>query len=124
MVDAELFDKLDYVARVARGRNCPFGGIQLVCCGDFFQVHTHTHTHHYCTFAYTAPPHISISFIPSYEHVIGGWMLRYSCRQSSPEGRGMERQQSRKQVTGSRMEELDFASRRRPGKRLLKPAWN
>lgn len=38
MIDAELFDKLDYIARVVRGRNCPFGGVQLVCCGDFFQV--------------------------------------------------------------------------------------
>lgn len=38
MVDAELFDKLDYVARVVRGKNVPFGGVQLVCCGDFFQV--------------------------------------------------------------------------------------
>ena len=38
MVDADLFDKLDYVARVVRGKDSPFGGVQLVCCGDFFQV--------------------------------------------------------------------------------------
>lgn len=38
MVDADLFDKLDYVARVVRGKDSPFGGIQLVCCGDFFQL--------------------------------------------------------------------------------------
>ena len=38
MVSAELFDKLDYVARVVRGLNRPFGGVQLVVCGDFFQL--------------------------------------------------------------------------------------
>lgn len=38
MVSAELFDKLDYIARVVRGLNQPFGGIQLVVCGDFFQL--------------------------------------------------------------------------------------
>jgi hypothetical protein len=38
MIDAELFDKLDFVARVVRGQNKPFGGIQLICSGDFFQL--------------------------------------------------------------------------------------
>eukprot|EP01031_Cornospumella_fuschlensis_P027376 gene27376-33066_t len=38
MLSAELFDKLDIIAR--RIRNClkPFGGLQLVLCGDFFQL--------------------------------------------------------------------------------------
>ncbi len=27
MIDAELFDKLDFVARVVRGQNKPFGGM-------------------------------------------------------------------------------------------------
>lgn len=43
MVDADLFDKLDYVARVVRGKDSPFGGVQLVCCGDFFQVQASRH---------------------------------------------------------------------------------
>ena len=38
MVDAELFDKLEYIAREVRRNQYPFGGIQLVCCGDFFQL--------------------------------------------------------------------------------------
>ena len=38
MISADLFDKIDYVARVVRGINRPFGGVQLVVCGDFFQL--------------------------------------------------------------------------------------
>jgi ATP-dependent DNA helicase PIF1 len=29
MIDAELFDKLDFVARVVRGQNKPFGGTAM-----------------------------------------------------------------------------------------------
>lgn len=38
MLDADLFDKLELVARRARGRPEPFGGVQVVLCGDFFQI--------------------------------------------------------------------------------------
>jgi len=44
MLDGELFDKLDLVGRLVRGhyrmdRRClPFGGLQLVLCGDFAQL--------------------------------------------------------------------------------------
>jgi ATP-dependent DNA helicase PIF1 len=38
MIDCVLFDKLDAVARAVRGSNLPFGGIQLVLSGDFFQL--------------------------------------------------------------------------------------
>eukprot|EP00698_Gefionella_okellyi_P010198 TRINITY_DN2633_c0_g1_i1.p1 TRINITY_DN2633_c0_g1~~TRINITY_DN2633_c0_g1_i1.p1 ORF type:complete len:371 (-),score=87.99 TRINITY_DN2633_c0_g1_i1:1466-2578(-) len=38
MLDAELFDNLDVIARAVRGNDVPFGGIQLVLCGDFFQL--------------------------------------------------------------------------------------
>ena len=38
MVDAELFDKLEAVARSLRNNARPFGGIQLVITGDFFQL--------------------------------------------------------------------------------------
>lgn len=38
MVDGELFDKLEAVARQIRGNGRPFGGIQLIITGDFFQL--------------------------------------------------------------------------------------
>ncbi len=38
MIDADFFDKLEAVARAVRKSKKPFGGIQLVLCGDFFQL--------------------------------------------------------------------------------------
>jgi ATP-dependent DNA helicase PIF1 len=38
MVDAGLFDKLEELARTLRKDTRPFGGIQLVVTGDFFQL--------------------------------------------------------------------------------------
>lgn len=38
MVDGELFDKLEGIARMMRNNGRPFGGIQLVVTGDFFQL--------------------------------------------------------------------------------------
>ena len=38
MVDADLFDKLESIARIIRNNGRPFGGIQLVITGDFFQL--------------------------------------------------------------------------------------
>lgn len=38
MVDGEFFDKLEAVARAVRKSKKPFGGIQLVLCGDFLQL--------------------------------------------------------------------------------------
>ncbi|KAM0722669.1 hypothetical protein Q7P37_002110 [Cladosporium fusiforme] len=38
MVDGELFDKLEAIARNLRNNGRPFGGIQLVITGDFFQL--------------------------------------------------------------------------------------
>lgn len=39
MMDADLFDKLDEIGRALRGEpNKPFGGIQLIVCGDFAQL--------------------------------------------------------------------------------------
>jgi ATP-dependent DNA helicase PIF1 len=38
MVDGELFDKLEGIARTLRNNGRPFGGIQLVITGDFFQL--------------------------------------------------------------------------------------
>lgn len=39
MIDGRLFDKLDAIAReIRRKKSSPFGGIQLVVCGDFYQL--------------------------------------------------------------------------------------
>ncbi|XP_042504799.1 ATP-dependent DNA helicase PIF1-like [Macadamia integrifolia] len=40
MVDADLFDNLEYIARGIRAnhKNRVWGGIQLIVCGDFFQL--------------------------------------------------------------------------------------
>lgn len=39
MVDGVFFDKLDYIAKqLRRNESKPFGGIQIICTGDFFQL--------------------------------------------------------------------------------------
>lgn len=38
MVDGELFDKLNQIARTIRNDGRPWGGIQVVITGDFFQL--------------------------------------------------------------------------------------
>ena len=38
MLDGGLFDKLEQLARKVRRNDAPFGGLQLVLCGDFFQL--------------------------------------------------------------------------------------
>lgn len=38
MIDGKLFTKIDEVAKVIRNNQKPFGGIQIVCSGDFFQL--------------------------------------------------------------------------------------
>lgn len=38
MVDGELFDKLNQIGRTIRNNGRPWGGIQLVITGDFFQL--------------------------------------------------------------------------------------
>ncbi|GJE87831.1 ATP-dependent DNA helicase PIF1 [Phanerochaete sordida] len=38
MIDGKLFDKLEFIARVLRKNNQPFGGIQLIVSGDFCQL--------------------------------------------------------------------------------------
>lgn len=35
MVDGELLDKLNEISKRLRKNDAPFGGIQLVACGDF-----------------------------------------------------------------------------------------
>lgn len=38
MLDGDLLDALDVVAKMARNNSGPFGGVHLILCGDFFQL--------------------------------------------------------------------------------------
>ncbi|XP_062545899.1 ATP-dependent DNA helicase PIF1 [Armigeres subalbatus] len=38
MVDGSYFEKIEAVARYVRKSDKPFGGVQLILCGDFFQL--------------------------------------------------------------------------------------
>lgn len=38
MLDAQLLDKLEEIGRLIRGNQRPFGGIQVILTGDFFQL--------------------------------------------------------------------------------------
>jgi ATP-dependent DNA helicase PIF1 len=38
MIDAQLFDKIERLARILRRNTRPFGGMQVVLCGDFAQL--------------------------------------------------------------------------------------
>lgn len=38
MIDGKLFTKLDHLGKLVRENTAPFGGIQLVCTGDFYQL--------------------------------------------------------------------------------------
>lgn len=38
MVDGDLYDKLEHIARAIKNNGRPFGGIQVVVTGDFFQL--------------------------------------------------------------------------------------
>lgn len=38
MIDGELLDKLNHIAKRLRKSKKPFGGIQIILCGDFFQL--------------------------------------------------------------------------------------
>lgn len=38
MIDGDFFDKMEEVARAVRKSQKPFGGLQLVVCGDFLQL--------------------------------------------------------------------------------------
>ena len=38
MMSRKIFDALETVARIVRGNTLPFGGIQVIFCGDFYQL--------------------------------------------------------------------------------------
>lgn len=66
MVDGELFDKLEEIARRIRKNGRPFGGIQLVITGDFFQLPPVPDYGKQATFAFDAN-----TWLTSIHHTIG-----------------------------------------------------
>ncbi len=38
MLTTDLFEKLDLIGRTIRQKNAPWGGLQLILCGDYFQL--------------------------------------------------------------------------------------
>lgn len=76
MVDADLFDKLEAIARNIRRDGRPFGGIQLVITGDFFQLPPVPDRDRVAKFAFDAD-----TWKASINHTIG---LHHVFRQKDP----------------------------------------
>jgi ATP-dependent DNA helicase PIF1 len=76
MVDGDLFDKLEQIARTIRNNGRPFGGIQLVITGDFFQLPPVPEYGKVSKFAFDAG-----TWTTSIEHTIG---LHHVFRQKDP----------------------------------------
>ena len=66
MVDGELFDKLEAVARQIKNNGRPFGGIQLIITGDFFQLPPVPDNNKIARFAFEAE-----TWNTSIDHTIG-----------------------------------------------------
>ncbi|USP78436.1 mitochondrial dna helicase [Curvularia clavata] len=81
MVDGDLFDKLESIARTIRNNGRPFGGIQLVITGDFFQLPPVPEFGKPAKFAFDAG-----TWTTSIEHTIG---LTHVFRQKDPVFAGM-----------------------------------
>lgn len=54
MLDAPTLDAVDLATRTLRGSNQPFGGLQVILVGDFFQLPPVTHNQEPASFAYEA----------------------------------------------------------------------
>lgn len=76
MVDGDLFDKLEGIARTIRNNGRPFGGIQLIITGDFFQLPPVPDQGRVAKFAFDAA-----TWNTSIEHTIG---LTQVFRQKNP----------------------------------------
>ena len=77
MVDGDLFDKLEEVARRIRNNGRPFGGIQLIVTGDFFQLPPVPEPNREQNFAFNAA-----TWNTTIQHTI---LLEHVFRQKDPE---------------------------------------
>lgn len=81
MIDGDFFDKIEEIARVLRKSTLPFGGIQLILTGDFFQLPPVASDGRKPVFLFD-----SKSWKTSVDHVIS---LTQVFRQKDPEFAGM-----------------------------------
>ena len=77
MVDGDLFDKLEEIARRIRNNGRPFGGIQIVVTGDFFQLPPVVEANREQRFAFDAA-----TWSTTIQHTI---LLNHVFRQKDPE---------------------------------------
>ncbi|KAI5368000.1 putative AAA+ ATPase domain, DNA helicase Pif1, P-loop containing nucleoside triphosphate hydrolase [Septoria linicola] len=103
MVDGELFDKLESIARQIRNNGRPFGGIQLVITGDFFQLPPVPEGGRVAKFAFDAS-----TWPTSIEHTIG---LHHVFRQKDPVFAGMLNEMREGRLTQSSIEAFKKLSR-------------
>ena len=81
MVDGDLWDKLEHVARALRNNGRPFGGMQIVVTGDFFQLPPVPDANRAAKFAFDAQTWNTVV-----EHTI---LLTHVFRQRDPAFAGM-----------------------------------
>ncbi|PIA99844.1 ATP-dependent DNA helicase PIF1 [Cercospora beticola] len=103
MVDGELFDKLESIARQIRNNARPFGGIQLVITGDFFQLPPVPEGGRVAKFAFDAS-----TWPTTIEHTIG---LHHVFRQKDPVFAGMLNEMREGRLTQSSIEAFKRLSR-------------
>lgn len=109
MVDGDLFDKLESVARAMRNNGRPFGGIQLVITGDFFQlppVPEYDNKSKGIKFAFDA-----CTWSTSLHHTIG---LTQVFRQKDPEFASMLNEMRLGKMTDKTVTEFKSLSRKVP----------
>lgn len=106
MVDGELFDKLEQIARQIRNNSRPFGGIQLVITGDFFQLPPVPENNRVAKFAFDAA-----TWSTSIQHTIG---LHHVFRQKDPKFAGMLNEMREGRLTEASIAEFRKLSRPLP----------
>ncbi|KAJ5279645.1 ATP-dependent DNA helicase PIF1 [Penicillium angulare] len=103
MVDGDLFDKLEEIARRIRNNGRPFGGIQLVVTGDFFQLPPVPEGGREAKFAFSAA-----TWNTTIQHTI---LLTHVFRQRDPEFAAMLNEMRLGQISPSTIEAFRKLSR-------------
>ncbi|KAF4551146.1 ATP-dependent DNA helicase PIF1-like protein [Elsinoe fawcettii] len=103
MLDGDLFDKLEAIARQIRNNGRPFGGIQLVITGDFFQLPPVPENNRMAKFAFDAG-----TWTTCIEHTIG---LHQVFRQKDPVFAGMLNEMREGRLSASSIQAFHKLSR-------------